>query len=154
MIKYVKKGKEEEEKKEFLQQVKSTVETIIEDVENDGDSAIAKYSETFDKWNPKSFRLSKEEISACYEELDDSVIEDIKWAQTQVRNFAQILESLDQAINRKNPIEICFHLRTYLEHGANFSYALDEIFPLAHKLINNIKLELKPNKLNSIFNIL
>ncbi len=90
MIKYVKKGKEEEEKKEFLQQVKSTVETIIEDVENDGDSAIAKYSETFDKWNPKSFRLSKEEISACYEELDDSVIEDIKWAQTQVRNFAQI----------------------------------------------------------------
>lgn len=90
MIKYVKKGKEEEEKKEFLQQVKSTVETIIEDVENNGDSAIAKYSETFDKWNPKSFRLSKEEISACYEELDDSVIEDIKWAQTQVRNFAQI----------------------------------------------------------------
>lgn len=90
MIKYVKKGKEEEEKKEFLQQVKSTVETIIEDIENDGDSAIAKYSETFDRWNPKSFRLSEDEISACYEELDDSVIEDIKWAQTQVRNFAQI----------------------------------------------------------------
>jgi sulfopropanediol 3-dehydrogenase len=90
MIKYVKKGKEEEEKKEFLQQVKSTVESIIEDIENDGDSAIAKYSETFDKWNPKSFRLSEDEISACYEELDDSVIEDIKWAQTQVRNFAQI----------------------------------------------------------------
>lgn len=90
MIKYVKKGKKEEEKKEFLQQVKSTVETIIEDIENDGDSAIAKYSETFDKWNPKSFRLSREEILACYEELDDSVIEDIKWAQTQVRNFAQI----------------------------------------------------------------
>lgn len=90
MIKYVKKGKKEEEKKEFLQQVKSTVETIIEDIENDGDSAIAKYSETFDKWNPKSFRLNREEILACYEELDDSVIEDIKWAQTQVRNFAQI----------------------------------------------------------------
>lgn len=90
MIKYVKKGKKEEEKKEFLQQVKSTVEIIIEDIENDGDSAIAKYSETFDKWNPKSFRLSREEILACYEELDDSVIEDIKWAQTQVRNFAQI----------------------------------------------------------------
>lgn len=90
MIKYVKKGKEEEEKKEFLQQVKSTVETIIEDIENDGDSAISKYSETFDRWNPKSFMLSEDEISACYEELDDSVIEDIKWAQTQVRNFAQI----------------------------------------------------------------
>lgn len=90
MIKHVKKGKQEKEKKEFLQQVKSTVETIIDDIEEGGDKAIAKYSETFDKWNPKSFKLNKEEISACYAQLEDSVIEDIKWAQTQVRNFAQI----------------------------------------------------------------
>ena len=90
MIKYLKKGKQEEEKKEFLQSVKTTVENILEDIEKDGDKAVAKYSETFDKWNPTSFRLSSEEIKACYEELEDSVIEDIKWAQTQVRNFAQI----------------------------------------------------------------
>ena len=90
MIKYLKKGKQEEEKKDYLQSVKNTVENIIEDIETDGDKAVAKYSATFDKWNPKSFRLSAEEIKACYEELDDSVIEDIKWAQEQVRNFAQI----------------------------------------------------------------
>ena len=90
MIKYLKKGKQEEEKKDYLQSVKSTVENIIEDIETDGDKAVAKYSATFDKWNPKSFRLSDEEIKACYDELDDSIIEDIKWAQTQVRNFAQI----------------------------------------------------------------
>jgi len=90
MVKYLKKGKEEEEKKEFLQQVKSTVETIIEDIETNGDQAISQYSEKFDKWNPKSFRLTKEEIKACYDELDDNIIEDIKWAQEQVRNFAQI----------------------------------------------------------------
>lgn len=90
MINYIKKGKQEEEKKDFLQSVKTTVENIIEDIENDGDKAISKYSETFDKWNPKSFRLSKEEIQACYNEVEDSVIEDIKWAQEQVRNFAQI----------------------------------------------------------------
>ncbi|XPF93608.1 histidinol dehydrogenase [Colwellia sp. RE-S-Sl-9] len=90
MIKYLKKGKQEEEKKDYLQSVKNTVENIIEDIETDGDKAVAKYSATFDKWNPKSFRLSAEEIKACYDELDDSIIEDIKWAQTQVRNFAQI----------------------------------------------------------------
>lgn len=90
MIKYLKKGKQEEEKKDYLQSVKNTVENIIEDIETDGDKAVAKYSATFDKWNPKSFRLSPEEIKACYDELDDSIIEDIKWAQTQVRNFAQI----------------------------------------------------------------
>lgn len=90
MINYFKKGKQEEDKKEFLQQVKTTVENIIEDIEGNGDQAVAKYSETFDKWNPESFKLSKEEIAQCYEEVEDSVIEDIKWAQTQVRNFAQI----------------------------------------------------------------
>lgn len=90
MIKYLKKGKQEEEKKDYLQSVKNTVENIIEDIETDGDKAVAKYSATFDKWNPKSFRLSAEEIKACYDELDGSIIEDIKWAQTQVRNFAQI----------------------------------------------------------------
>jgi hypothetical protein len=62
-----------------------------------------------------------------------------------LRNFVQILESLDRAINRKNPIEICFHLRSYIEHSANFLYALDEIIPLAQQLFNNIQLELKPN---------
>lgn len=90
MINYVKKGKQEGDKKEFLQQVKTTVETIIEDIESNGDEAVAQYSEKFDKWNPKSFRLSKDDIAQCYEQVEDSVIEDIKWAQAQVRNFAQI----------------------------------------------------------------
>lgn len=90
MIKYLKKGKQEGDKKEYLQQVKSTVETIIDDIESNGDKAVAQYSEKFDKWNPKSFRLNKDDIAKCYEQVEDSVIEDIKWAQTQVRNFAQI----------------------------------------------------------------
>ena len=90
MINYLKKGKQEGDKKEFLQQVKTTVESIIEDIESNGDKAVAQYSEKFDKWNPKSFRLSKDDIAQCYEQVEDSVIEDIKWAQAQVRNFAQI----------------------------------------------------------------
>lgn len=90
MINYIKKGKQEVEKKEFLQQVKTTVENIIEDIESNGDKAVSQYSEKFDKWNPESFRLSADDIAKCYEEVEDSVIEDIKWAQTQVRNFAQI----------------------------------------------------------------
>jgi len=90
MIKYLKKGKQEEEKKDYLQSVKTTVENIIEAIETDGDKAVAKYSKTFDKWEPESFKLTPEEIKACYAELEDSVINDIKWAQEQVRNFAQI----------------------------------------------------------------
>ena len=90
MIRYLKKGKSQTEKNDENQQVRDIVEGIIKDIEDNGDQAVATYSEKFDKWNPKSFRLSEEEIKACYEKVPESVIEDIRWAQTQVRNFAQV----------------------------------------------------------------
>lgn len=90
MIRYVKKGPTLEEKAESNKKVQKIVEDIITDIEKNGDSAVRSYSETFDKWTPKSFRLSESEIKACYEQLDDQIIADIKWAQQQVRNFAQI----------------------------------------------------------------
>ncbi|MEW6999139.1 histidinol dehydrogenase [Colwelliaceae bacterium BS250] len=90
MVRYLKKGPSVEEKEEQNQNVRNIVEGILKDIEDKGDAAVRTYSEKFDKWSPKSFLLSKEEIAACYEELDDSVIEDIRWAQSQVRNFAQI----------------------------------------------------------------
>ena len=90
MIKYLKKGPSQEEKSESNKKVQSIVEDIISEIEKNGDKAVRKYSETFDKWTPKSFRLSKQDIDACYKELDEQVISDIRWAQTQVRNFAQI----------------------------------------------------------------
>jgi sulfopropanediol 3-dehydrogenase len=90
MINHLKKGASAEEKQTKNQQVRVIVEGIIKNIEDNGDAAIREYSEKFDKWNPKSFKLSKEEIKACYEQLDEKLIEDIKWAQKQVRNFAQI----------------------------------------------------------------
>ncbi|MGY0563938.1 MAG: histidinol dehydrogenase [Paraglaciecola chathamensis] len=90
MIKYLKKGKQEDEKTIDNQKVKTIVENIISDIEQRGDAAVSEYSGQFDKWTPESFRLSKEEINACYEQLSEQEISDIKWAQKQVRNFATI----------------------------------------------------------------
>jgi sulfopropanediol 3-dehydrogenase len=90
MIKYLKKGPTQEEKVASNKKVQNIVEDIISNIENNGDQAVKEYSEKFDKWTPKSFRLSKQQIADCYAELDEQVISDIKWAQTQVRNFAQI----------------------------------------------------------------
>lgn len=90
MIKYLKKGKQEEDKAIDNQKVKGIVEGIISDIEKRGDEAILQYSGQFDKWTPESFRLSREEINACYEQLSEQEINDIKWAQEQVRNFATI----------------------------------------------------------------
>ena len=90
MIKHLKKGKQEDEKAIDNQKVKTIVENIISDIEQRGDAAVSEYSGQFDKWTPESFRLSKEEINACYEQLSEQEISDIKWAQKQVRNFATI----------------------------------------------------------------
>jgi len=90
MIKYLKKGPTQEEKVASNKKVQTIVEDIISNIETNGDKAVREYSEKFDKWTPKSFRLSKEEIAACYSELDEQVISDIRWAQAQVKNFAQI----------------------------------------------------------------
>jgi sulfopropanediol 3-dehydrogenase len=90
MINYLKKGPTQEEKVESNKKVQGIVEDIISDIESNGDNAVKNYSEKFDKWTPESFRISKEEIAACYAELDEQVISDIRWAQEQVRNFAQI----------------------------------------------------------------
>ena len=90
MIKYIKTGKPTEEKRDIDQQVAKTVETILADIETRGWAAIREYSEKFDKWNPKSFKLSQAEIQACIDSLTAQDIEDIKFAQTQIKRFAQV----------------------------------------------------------------
>jgi len=70
--------------------VRSTVETIIADVAKRGDAAVRELSERFDKWSPPSFRLSRNEIEALVAKVAPQTIEDIKFAQNQIRNFAEI----------------------------------------------------------------
>ena len=90
MIRYLKKGKTQEELTLSNHQVKIIVEDILADIESRGDEAIREYSDKFDKWTPKSFKLSKSDIQACYDQVDEQAQNDIRWAQKQIRNFAQI----------------------------------------------------------------
>jgi len=62
----------------------------LADIEKRGDVAVRALSKKFDNWNPKDFKLSKAEIDECVKSLPKQVIEDIKFAQAQIRNFAQI----------------------------------------------------------------
>ncbi len=90
MIRYLKTGVTIEQREADDAQVRATVEQIIADISREGDAAVRRYSERFDKWSPQSFRLSPEEIKAAYAELAPQTIEDIRFAQAQVRNFATI----------------------------------------------------------------
>jgi sulfopropanediol 3-dehydrogenase len=70
--------------------VRSIVESIIAAVAKRDDAAVREMSERFDKWSPPSFRLSEDEIAALLDKVAPQTIEDIKFAQTQIRNFAEI----------------------------------------------------------------
>ncbi|MEM9570431.1 MAG: histidinol dehydrogenase [Pseudomonadota bacterium] len=90
MARWLKEGIDPDIKQKADAQVRKTVEDILEDIDARGDAAVRDLSEKFDKWSPESYRLSREEIDACYKELDGQAISDIRFAQEQVRNFAQI----------------------------------------------------------------
>jgi sulfopropanediol 3-dehydrogenase len=70
-------------------EVRETVETILRDVEQRGDAAVRELSQRFDSWAPASFRLSPEEIAAAIATLSPQELDDIRFAQDQVRNFAR-----------------------------------------------------------------
>jgi sulfopropanediol 3-dehydrogenase len=90
MIHYLKKGKSIEARAELDQQVRTTVENIIGDIEKRGEAAVREYSERFDQWNPRSFRLTAAEIEACIDSVGAQAIADIRFAQAQIRRFAQV----------------------------------------------------------------
>ncbi|RVT73908.1 histidinol dehydrogenase [Flavobacterium sufflavum] len=69
--------------------VREIVENLIEQVKTDGDKALFELSEKFDKWSPENFRLSADALKEIISTVPEQVIEDIKFAQAQVRNFAQ-----------------------------------------------------------------
>ena len=88
MIRHLKTGQSAEAKAENSAQVRKTVEAILADIAARGETAVREYSEKFDKWSPASFRLSESEIAECVRALPQQVIDDIRFAQTQIRNFA------------------------------------------------------------------
>jgi sulfopropanediol 3-dehydrogenase len=69
--------------------VRATVEALLEDVAARGDEAVREMSIKFDNWDREDYRLSKAEIEECLAQLQPRDLEDIKFAQAQVRNFAK-----------------------------------------------------------------
>ncbi|MDM5336549.1 histidinol dehydrogenase [Fictibacillus enclensis] len=89
MAYFLKEGKSNQEVQEADSKVRDAVSSVIKNVEENGDKAVRELSEKFDKWSPESFRLSEQEIQDIVNSVPFQVIEDIKFAQAQIRNFAQ-----------------------------------------------------------------
>jgi sulfopropanediol 3-dehydrogenase len=72
-----------------LAAVRETVTSVIADIRARGDEAVREYSTKFDTWSPADFRLSAAQVEDIVGSLPDQVIEDIRFAQAQVRGFAE-----------------------------------------------------------------
>jgi sulfopropanediol 3-dehydrogenase len=89
MARQLKRGMDASAIKAADAKVRETVERILAEVESEGDAAVRRLSEQFDKWSPQEFRLSDTEIERAIGEVSKRDLDDIKFAQAQVRNFAQ-----------------------------------------------------------------
>jgi sulfopropanediol 3-dehydrogenase len=88
-IYYLKKGKTAEDKAIDDAQVSEVVKNTLKVIEEKGDAAVREFSEKFDNYSPKSYKLSSAEIDSLIANVSDRDMKDIKFAQEQVRNFAQ-----------------------------------------------------------------
>lgn len=92
-IEYLKRSKDEESKAEDDAKVRSVVEATLADIQSHGDTAIRELSQKFDNYSPDRFRLSQSEIEAAMQQVSARDMDDIRFAQTQIRKFAEAQRS-------------------------------------------------------------
>ncbi|MEZ5776991.1 MAG: histidinol dehydrogenase [Paracoccaceae bacterium] len=88
-ITHLKTSKPESERAEDDAKVRAIVETTLKDIETRGDAAVRDLSAKFDKYEPKAFRLSASEIEAAMQKVSARDMDDIRFAQKQIRTFAE-----------------------------------------------------------------
>jgi sulfopropanediol 3-dehydrogenase len=89
-VRYLKRGRDAASVSEADAKVRATVESLIADIEQRGDDAVREHSRRFDDWDPADFRLSQAQIEQAIGRLSPREVEDIHFAQRQIRGFAQI----------------------------------------------------------------
>ena len=89
MARWLKQGRDATAIAEEDAKVRTIVEGILTDIEARGDAAVREMSVKFDRWDREDYRLTDAEIRDCLSQLSNRDISDIKFAQEQVRNFAE-----------------------------------------------------------------
>ena len=90
MSRILKAGRSEADRRDDDIKVRRTVEGILADIEARGDAAVRELSRRFDGWEPESFRLTEGEIESAMAKLSKRELADIRFAQEQVKRFAQV----------------------------------------------------------------
>ena len=88
-IQHLKSGKPAEARAEDDAKVRSSVEAILKDIETRGDEAVRDLAQQFDGYAAPSFRLTPSEIEAAMQKVSTRDMDDIRFAQKQIRTFAE-----------------------------------------------------------------
>ena len=88
-VEYLKRSKPASEIAADDAKTRATVESILSDIEARGDAAVRDLSEKFDQYSPQQFRLTDSEIEAAMNKVSARDMDDIKFAQKQIRRFAE-----------------------------------------------------------------
>jgi sulfopropanediol 3-dehydrogenase len=89
MARYLKRGRDVEAVAAADAKVRATVENILNDIATRGDAAVRELSVKFDNWDREDYRLTDQEIQDCLSQLSQRDLDDIRFAQEQVRKFAE-----------------------------------------------------------------
>jgi sulfopropanediol 3-dehydrogenase len=89
MARWLKRGRDAEAIAEDDAKIRATVEGILADIAQRGDAAVRELSTKFDRWDREDYRLTDQEIRDCLSQLSQRNLDDIRFAQEQVRNFAE-----------------------------------------------------------------
>jgi sulfopropanediol 3-dehydrogenase len=89
MARYLKRGRDVEAVAAADAKVRASVESILGDIAARGDAAVRELSVKFDKWDRDDYRLTDQEIQDCLSQLSQRDLDDIRFAQEQVRKFAE-----------------------------------------------------------------
>jgi len=88
-IQYLKQGKNEADRAVDDAKVRRVVEDTLKAIEERGDKAVREFSQKFDNYTPESYKLNLTEIDNLVKKVPKRDLEDIKFAQSQIRRFAQ-----------------------------------------------------------------
>ena len=99
-VRKIKNSKSEGEKLEEDINVRTVVEKTLKEIEVKGDKAVRELSKKFDNFDRPNFLLTESEIDAAMQKVSTRDMEDIKFAQNQIRRFAK------EQMNSMSDVEI------------------------------------------------
>ena len=90
MARWLKRGRDAATVADEDQKVRATVEAMLAEIAACGDAAVREFSAKLDGWDRTDYRMTDAEIRGCLAQLPARALDDIRFAQEQVRNFAEI----------------------------------------------------------------